>query len=134
MVGTTAFPSCSSKGANFPTAGAFPINFWEVNPFATGNGNYDGYLDAAGMSDYHGLQVEFRQRLTHGAQFNVNYTWSHSLGISAQNGIQGQGNNIYYTARNFRMNYAPGLCDVLHLVPPSPTSTLPLSHSRPFHH
>lgn len=132
MVGTTAFPSCTSKGANFPTTGAFPINFWVVNPFATGNGNYDGYLDAAGMSDYHGLQVEFRQRLTHGAQFNVNYTWAHSLGISAQNGIQGQGNNIYYTDRNFGLNYGPGLFDIRQVVHASGTYDLPFGHGKRF--
>ncbi|HLW75544.1 MAG TPA: hypothetical protein VKS01_01145, partial [Bryobacteraceae bacterium] len=132
MVGTTAFPACLNKGANFPAAGAFPINFWEVNPFATGNGNYDGYLDAAGMSDYHGLQVEFRQRLTHGAQFNVNYTWSHSLGISAQDGIQGQGNNIYYTDRNFKLNYSPGLFDIRQVVHASGTYDLPFGKGRHF--
>jgi hypothetical protein len=132
MVGTAAFPACSTKGAGFPTAGAFPINFWEVNPFATGSGNYDGYLDAAGMSDYHGLQVEFRQRVTHGAQFNVNYTWAHSLGISAQNGIQGQGNNIYYTDRNFRLNYGPGLFDIRHVVHASGTYDLPFGQGKRF--
>ncbi len=27
-----------------------------------------------GISNYHGLQAEFRQRLNHGMQFNANYT------------------------------------------------------------
>ena len=103
MVGATAFPACATKG-NFAATGQYPINFWQVNPFASGRNV--NYLDSAGMSNYHGLQVEFRQRPTHGAQFNVNYTWSHSLGISAQNGIQGQGNNIYYTLRQRNLRSA----------------------------
>jgi hypothetical protein len=129
MVGTAAFPACATKG-NFPAAGLYPINFWQVNPYASGQ--YAGYLDSAGMSDYHGLQVEFRQRPTHGAQFNINYTWSHSLGISAQNGIQGQGNNIYYTDRNFGLNYGPGLFDIRHVVHASGTYDLPFGKGRRF--
>jgi hypothetical protein len=127
MVGTTAFPACGTKGS-FAATGQYPINFWQVNPFASGRNV--NYLDSAGMSNYHGLQVEFRQRLTHGAQFNVNYTWAHSLGISAQNGIQGQGNNIYYTLRNNRLNYGPGLFDIRHVVHASGTYDLPFGKGR----
>ena len=108
----------------------YPINFWQVNPFASG-GNVN-CLDSAGMSNYHGLQAEFRQRPTHGAQFTVNYTWSHSLGISAQNGIQGQGNNIYYTLRNYRLNYGPALFDIRHVVHASGTYDLPFGKGRRF--
>ena len=34
----------------------------------------------------------------------MNYTWSHSLGIAAQNGIQGMNGQLYFTDRNFRLN------------------------------
>jgi hypothetical protein len=129
MVGTVAFPICASKGS-FAATGAYPINFWQVNPYASGaNVNY---LDSAGSSNYQGLQLEFRQRPTHGAQFTVNYTWAHSLGISAQNGIQGQGNNIYYTDRNFNLNYGPGLFDIRHVVHASGTYDLPFGAGRKF--
>ena len=127
MVGTTAFPACASKGS-FAASGSYPINFWQVNPFSAGNNV--NYLDSAGSSNYHGLEIEFRQRPTHGAQFTVNYTWAHSLGISAQNGIQGQGNNIYYTDRNFRLNYGPGLFDIRHVVHASGTYDLPFGAGR----
>ena len=129
LVGTTAFPACATKGS-FPAAGAYPVNFWQVNPYASGRSIY--YLNGAGMSNYNGLQVEFRQRLSHGAQFNVNYTWSHSLGISSQNGIQGQGNNIYYTDRDFRLNYGPGLFDIRHVIHASGTYDLPFGKGRKF--
>src|SRR6185503_6400604 len=114
--------SASAAGAGFP------INFWQVNPYAQGV----NYLDAAGHTNYHGLQFDLRQRLTHGMQFNVNYTWSHSLGIAAQNGIQGQGNNIYYTQRNFKLNYGPSLFDIRHAVHISGTYDLPFGKGKHF--
>jgi len=58
MVGTGAFPACASKVGNVGGAG-YPINFWQVNPFSSGRAV--NYLDAAGSSNYHGLQIEFRQ-------------------------------------------------------------------------
>ena len=129
MVGTAAFPACASKVGNVAGAG-YPINFWQVNPFAAGRNL--NYLDAAGSSNYHGLQIEFRQRSVHGAQFNVNYTWSHSLGIAAQNGIQGQNPLIYYTDRNFRLNYGPSLFDIRHVVHASGTYDLPFGRGKAF--
>jgi len=131
LVGTANFAPCQTPTlATSPGAG-YPINFWQVNPYANGGGGVL-YLDAAGHSNYHGLQIAFRQRYTHGAQFNVNYTWAHSLGIAAQNGIQGEGNNIYYTQRNFRLNYGPSLFDIRHVVHASGTYDLPFGKGKPF--
>lgn len=127
MVGTASFSPCAARNINVAGAG-FPVNFWQINPNAAGASL--NYLDAAAHSNYHSLQIEFRQRPTHGMQFNVNYTWAHSLGISAQNGIQGQGNNIYYTARNFRLNYSPGLFDIRHVVHASGTFDLPFGKGK----
>ncbi len=129
MVGTAAFPACASKVGNVPGAG-YPINFWQVNPFAAGRSV--NYLDASGSGNYHALQIEFRQRPTHGAEFNVNYTWSHSSGLASQNGIQGQNGQIYYTDRNFRLNYGPSLFDIRHVVHASGTYDLPFGTGRAF--
>lgn len=129
MVGGANFGPCAARGFTGNGAG-YPINFWQVNPYNAGNQVL--YLDAAGHSNYHGLQVEFRQRLTHGMEFNVNYTWSHSLCICTQNGIQGQGNNVYYTARNFNLNYGPGLFDIRHVVHASGTYELPFGRGKKF--
>jgi hypothetical protein len=131
MVGTNAFPACLARASatvSFPATGAYPINFWEVNPYASSV----NYLDASGSSNYHGLQVEYRQRPAHGMQFNANYTLSHSLGIAAQNQIQGQDGKIYYTDRNFRLNYAPGLTDIRHVLHLSGTYDLPFGKGRAF--
>ncbi len=129
MVGTAAFPACANKVGNVAGAG-YPINFWQVNPYAAGRAV--NYLDASGSSNYHALQVEFRQRPTHGAEFNVNYTWSHSLGLASQNGIQGQNGQIYYTDRNFRLNYGPSLFDIRHVLHASGTYDLPFGKGRTF--
>jgi hypothetical protein len=130
MVGSAAFAPClTNRGISAPGAG-YPINFWQENPFAAGASV--NYLDAAGMTNYHALQIDFRQRPTHGMQFNLNYTWAHSLGVAAQNGIQGQGNNVYYTDRNFRLNYGPSLFDIRHVVHASGTYDLPFGKGRQF--
>lgn len=131
MVGSANLqPGCTAKGnPNAPGAG-YPINFFQVNPIATGA--QANYLDSAGSSNYNALQIDFRQRLNHGMEFNVNYTWSHSLGIAAQNQIQGQGNNIYYTAHDFRLNYSPMLFDIRQVVHASGTYDLPFGMRQRF--
>jgi hypothetical protein len=130
MVGSAQFAPClTNRGINAPGAG-YPINFFQANPYAAGGSV--NYLDAAGSSNYHALQIDFRQRLTHGMQFNVNYTWGHSLGVAAQNGIQGQNNTIYYTQRNFRLNYGPSLFDIRHVVHASGTYDLPFGKGRAY--
>ena len=49
-----------------------------------------GLTTAAGYSNYNGLQIfNFRQKQWHGMQFDVNYTWSHTLGINSQNSWTG---------------------------------------------
>jgi carboxypeptidase family protein len=131
MVGSANLsPGCAAKGVpNAPGAG-YPINFFQVNPIATGA--QVNYLDSSGSSNYNALQMDFRQRLNNGMQFNVNYTWSHSLGIAAQNQIQGQGNNIYYTAHDFRLNYSPMLFDIRQVVHASGTYDLPFGKGRKY--
>ena len=128
MVGSKAFPACTSQVGNVPGAG-YPVNFWQVNPYAPYGVNY---LDSMGSSNYHALQVEFRQRPTHGVEFNVNYSWSHSLGIAAQNGIQSQNPLLFYTNRNYRLNYGPSLFDIRHVVHASGTYDLPFGKGRAF--
>jgi hypothetical protein len=126
-----AFSPCAARGTTGPGAG-YPINFWQVNPFATGRAvNYE---DSSGHSNYNAMQLEFRQRPFHGAQFNFNYTLAHSLGLLSQNAIQGQatGATLYYTNRDFRLNYAPSAFDVRHVVHISGTYDLPFGKGRAF--
>ena len=129
LVGRNSFAPCLTNNVVASDTGAgYPINFWKVNPYANGV----NYLDSAGHTNYHSLQLDFRQRLWHGMQFNGNYTLAKSLGIAAQNGIQGQGNNIYYTQRNFKLNYGPSLFDIRHVMHVSGTYDLPFGKGKPF--
>ena len=124
-----SFSPCAAKGVTTPNKG-FPINFWQVNPFATGRAvNFE---DSSGHSNYNALQVEFRQRPFHGAQFNVNYTWAHGFALMAQNAIQGMGSAIYYTNRNFRLNYIPSSYDIRQVVHISGTYDLPFGKGKAF--
>jgi hypothetical protein len=90
------------------------------------------YEDSSGHSNYNAMQIEFRQRPNHGTQFNVNYTLAHSMGLIAQNAIQGMGSGLYYTNRDFRLNYAPSAFDIRHVLHISGTYDLPFGMKRRF--
>lgn len=129
MVGNK-FSPCAARGYNTP--GAYPINFWEVNPYTTGGSL--NYLDAAGHSNYHSLQVELRQRLNHGMEFNVNYTLARAMVLGVVNGYQanvttGQ-QGPYLTDRNFRLDYWPTAFDIRNVVHASGTYDLPFGRGK----
>ncbi len=87
MVGTTFEPCGTSYGAG----AGYPINFWLANPFAIGSWTGASYMSDAGYSNYHGLQVEFRQRHWHGVTANVNYTLSKTMGVATAGDWTGSG-------------------------------------------
>ena len=81
-----------------------------------------------GYSNYHAMQVDFRQRFWHGLQFNANYTWSHNLGVSSPNDWTGAYTN--YTLRNLKESYGPTNYDLRHVVNVSGTADLPFGSGR----
>jgi hypothetical protein len=146
----TSFTGCAT--VSIPATGTYPINFFQVNPFAAGQGIIEMTND--GYSNYNALQAEFRQRLNHGMQFNANYTWSHSLENNVQGSITpgfygggGKGaalstslnqntlNNSapgYYTLRNKHLNYFPSSFDIRQVFHLSGTYDLPFGHGQPY--
>ncbi|MBZ5607582.1 MAG: TonB-dependent receptor [Acidobacteriia bacterium] len=77
--------------------------------FGTITNFYDGAI-----ADYNGLQVGFKQRLTRGMTFNVNYTWSHALdegGVS-----NGPATTANQDDAHFRNEYGSADYDVRHYV------------------
>ena len=131
LVGSS-FGPCTNplNGVNY-TGGAgagLPINFLQANPFAAGNSAL--YLVAQGYSNYNGLQVDFRQRQWHGLQFDANYTWSHTLGLSTPNNWQGQ--TYTFTLRNMRLGYGPSLFDIRHSLNINGTYDLPFGRGKTF--
>jgi carboxypeptidase family protein len=128
LVGSTAFAPCANNaGINVAGAG-YPINFFQVNPYAIGTGFVFSQLVSEGYSNYNGLQVDLRQRAWHGLQFDANYTWSHTLGITTQNNWQGAVTS--FTLRNMRLSYGPALFDVRHSIHISGTYDLPIGRGR----
>jgi hypothetical protein len=76
----------------------FPENFVTVNPqFANANltGNFAN-------STFHSFQLDVRKRLSHGLQFQSNYTWSKALGEEEGSGQEQL--DSYRNARNRRLD------------------------------
>jgi hypothetical protein len=137
LAGTQSY-ICNMFGAKFSPCAAlglggagtsYPINFWEVNPFSTGNSV--NYLDAVGHSNYHSLQVELRQRYWHGMQFNLNYTLSHSLVLGPVNGYQANAGGSYLTDRNLQLSYRPSSYDIRNIFHASGGYDLPFGKGKP---
>jgi hypothetical protein len=126
LVGSS-FSPCGNVGFTGPGAG-YPINFFQVNPYAQGIGS--SYTVAEGYSNYNALQVDFRQRTWHGLQMDANYTWSHTLGIATQNNWQGQG--ALFTLRDMRLSYGPALFDLRNVVHINGTYDLPFGKGKQF--
>ena len=131
LVGS-AFGPCTNplNGVNYAGgAGAgLPSNFFQANPYAAGNSAL--YLVAEGYSNYNGLQVDLRQRQWHGVQFDANYTWSHTLGLTTPNNWQGQ--TYTFTLRDMRLGYGPSLFDIRHSLNLNGTYDLPFGKGKPF--
>jgi hypothetical protein len=129
LVGSSFGPCTNSlNGVNYAGgAGAgLPINFFQANPYAAGNPAL--YLVAAGYSNYNGLQLDFRQRQWHGLQFDANYTWSHTLGLTTPNNWQGQ--TYTFTLRDMRLGYGPSLFDIRHSLNANATYDLPFGKGK----
>ena len=120
----------STTQFGYTSPGPYPLNFFQVNPLAAGNaGVTQSWMSAAGYGNYHALQVDFRQKPWHGMQFDVNYTWSHTLGLQPDG--QWLGTITEFTFRNLRSSYSPTLFDLRHVVHASGTFDLPVGNGKP---
>lgn len=107
MLGNT-FDPCARLGFN--AAGSYPINFFQVNPFAAGRSIR--LLTDESNSNYHGLQMQFRQRFSKGASLTANYTWSKAINDRF---IDSDSNFVNYTTlRNKRLDRRPSVFDLRH--------------------
>jgi hypothetical protein len=75
-----------------------PTNAVQANQFAS-----DTFITNKGSSSYNGLLVTLTQNMSHGLQFSINYTWSHSI------------DNTSLVANSIAGNTGIGyICDDLH--------------------
>src|SRR4030095_14187478 len=124
MFGNTFSPCARVQPlANAP--GRYPINFFLLNPFVAGRMNF---VDDTGWHSYNGMQVQFRQRLTRGINWNANYTWSNSLtNLPADNANQGID---FLTLRNTGLAKRPSQFDIRHVIQTYGTYDLPVGRGR----
>jgi hypothetical protein len=122
LVGGASFSPCANVYGNTGT-GAYPMNFFQANPYAGGNGT--GYLTDFGYSNYDSLQTEFRQR-QRGLQMEANYTWAHTLG----NGGSGIGTSPIMTLHNVALNYRPTAFDIHQVFHANGTYDLPFGRGK----
>ena len=93
LAGSLAASLDSANNVTFwqqATAAGLPSNEFTVNPDATG-GTF--LLTDFNQSTYNGLQTELRRRMSQGLQFDVNYTYSHSLGTTGLQSLRFYGNS-----------------------------------------
>jgi hypothetical protein len=128
LVGASFTPCATNAGYTGAGAG-YPINFFVANPYAIGYAAHTSLVmtDPA-WSNYHSMQVDFRQRFWHGLQFDANYTWSHTLGVSTPNDWTGA--YYSYTLRDLRESYGPTLYDARHVFNLSGTVDLPFGSGK----
>jgi hypothetical protein len=82
----------------------------------------------SGISDYHGLQLQFQRRLTQGLQALASYTWSHSLdNVSSDASPEAPEFNI-----NVRNERGPSEFDIRHSASAAITYDLPAPGKEKF--
>lgn len=91
-----------------------------------------GYLKSAGSSNYNGLQTSFQQRLNHGLEFIVNYTYSKALGNASSADLGSQNNDGFRNSIHPNQEYGPLDFDVRHRFVASYLYDLPFGEGRRF--
>jgi hypothetical protein len=133
LVGNT-FQPCVTQGynSNAPTPLAYPINFFQVNPYGGGNGLE--LLSDPGSENYNGLQVVVKHPVGHGLNFMANYAYSHAftnryLGdyFSADSALAD-----FYTDRDPGLNRVPSPYDLRHTFNALFTYDLPFGPGKAF--
>ena len=129
LVGAGFGPCAANLGYTGAGAG-YPINYFQANPFKTGEANPVSYLDSVGYLTYHSAQFEFRQQMWHGLQFNANYTFSKNLGTEP--GTNWEGQFAQFDLRDLHASYMPTQFDRRHVFHISPVYDLPFGKGRSF--
>jgi Carboxypeptidase regulatory-like domain len=128
--------STSAPFYNSPYIGATVTASDPTSDSALGVGGNGGLLitESRAMMNYNGLQAVLRQRISHGLEYTVNYTWgkamTNSLGNYALNvnGFSGAFENYYNSAAD----YGPAGYDVHHNVSATAVYALPVGRGKEF--
>jgi len=116
LVGNT-FSPCVTQGynSNAPAPLAYPINFFQLNPYSSGQALT--LLSDPGSEHYSGLQVQLKHPFGHGLNFMANYAYSHSMtNRYLGDYFQADGALVDYTTlRNPKLNAVPSPYDLRHV-------------------
>ncbi len=88
-----------------------------------------------GTSDYHGLQLSLRKRLSRNLTFDINYSFSHSLDTASGNESSGtisSGASLILNPLNLNENRADSDFDIRHLVSANFIWNLPFGRGEKF--
>jgi hypothetical protein len=127
------FDPCVRINASYNAPGAYPINFFLLNPYVNGilNNQPSGrmnYVDDGGWNSYNGLQIQLRKRYSHGLDWTTNYTLSKSLTNLARD--TANQNLDWSTLRNTRLDRRVSQFDIRHVVQTFGTYELPVGRGR----
>ena len=120
-----SFSPCTRvlPAANAP--GAYPINFFLLNPFVAGRLNF---IDNGGWHGYNGLQIQLRQRLGQSLNWTTNYTFSKSLTNLA---VDNQNQALdYLTRRDPGLNRRVSQFDLRHVIQSFGAWELPIGRGK----
>jgi hypothetical protein len=126
--GNASFAPCAGSGG----VGTYPINFFQVNPYATGA--LAQVLSDPGSSTYHALQMQWKHPAGHGLMLGANYTYSHSL-TNRWLGDYLSSDEVQYnftTLRDPGLNKGPSPYDERHQFKAYMTYALPFGKNREF--
>jgi hypothetical protein len=127
------FGPCAAAGLG-PSGSPYPSNLFQANPYvATTGGGAATLLSAVGSSNYNALQAEFRQKVTHGLDLNVNYTYAKTLGDSAAQATGSIGSSTsLITLHNLHLNYVPIAYDIRNALKITGLYALPFGKDKAF--
>ncbi|MFN0110258.1 MAG: carboxypeptidase regulatory-like domain-containing protein [Blastocatellia bacterium] len=121
----SSFSPCARVLPTANAPGAYPINFFLLNPYVAGR---LPFIDNGGWHNYNGLQVQFRQRLGQGLNWNLNYTLSKSLtNLAADNQNQSLD---YVSLRDPGLNKRVSNFDIRHVIQAFGTYELPIGKGK----
>ena len=107
------------------TAAGRPVNMFQVNPTINAAANL---MVNGGNTNYNGLQIEGRRRMSKGLLFQASYVWSHSISNELS---QGRGGS-YTTLRNVGYDKNPSPYDIRQAIKLNWIYELPFGPKRQF--
>jgi hypothetical protein len=137
-----AGPNCTTLVANFFThlvetggsadlvAGLFANGLLEPNVGLGAQFGTNAFVTNKGSSSYNGMLVSLRRRFAQGFQFDVNYTWSHSIDNQSTVANTTTSGGLICDATNLRVCRANSDFDIRHLFNVNGIWELPIGRGR----